>query len=46
MQDQHQIFENTLQTQFQKKIEQIKDLKERYENPKEEQMKMDRCYNK
>ena len=33
IQDQHQAFKNTLQ--FQKKIEEIKELKEKYENAKE-----------
>ena len=44
MQDQHQAFENTLQ--FQKKIEEIQELKEKYENAKERQMEMERIYNK
>ena len=44
MQDQHQTFENTLQLQYQKKIEEIKELKEKYERAKEKQMEMERIY--
>ena len=46
MQDQHQMFENTLQFQYQKKTEEIQELKEKYENAKEKQMEMERIYNK
>ena len=46
MQDQHQTFENTLQLQYQKKIEEIKELKEKYERAKEKQMEMERIYDK
>ena len=45
MQDQHQKFESTLQFQYQKKTEEIKELKEKYENAKEKQMEMERIYN-
>ena len=45
MQDQHQEFENTLQFQYQKKTEEIKELKEKYEDAKEKQMEMKRIYN-
>ena len=45
MQDQHQEFENTLQFQNQKKTEEIKELKEKYEDAKEKQMEMRRIYN-
>ena len=44
MQDQHQTFENTLQLHYQKKIEEIKELKEKYERAKEKQMEMERIY--
>ena len=44
MQDQHQTFENTLQLQYQKKIEEIKELKEKYDRAKEKQMEMERIY--
>ena len=45
MQDQHQEIENTLQFQYQKKTEEIKELKEKYEDAKEKQMEMKRIYN-
>ena len=45
MQDQHRKFESTLQFQYQKKREEIKELKEKYENSKEKQMEMERIYN-
>ena len=44
MQDQHQTFENTFQFQYQKNIEEIKELKEKYEHAKEIQMEMERIY--
>ena len=44
MQDQLQKFENTLQFHCQKKIEEIKELKEKYEHAKEKQMEMERIY--
>ena len=44
MQDQHQTFENTLKFQYQKKIEEIKEPKEKYEHAKEKQMEMERIY--
>ena len=44
MQDQHQTFENTLQLQYQKKIEEIKEIKEKYEHAKEKQMEMEKIY--
>ena len=43
MQGQHQKFENTLQFLYQKKTEEIKELK-KYENAKGKQMKMARIY--
>ena len=43
-QDQHQTFENTLQFQYQKKTEEIKELKEKYEHAKENQMEMEMIY--
>ena len=43
-QDQHQTFENTLQFQYQKNREEIKELKEKYEHAKEKQMEMERIY--
>ena len=45
MRDQQQKFESTLQSQYQKKSEEIKDLKEKYENAKERQMEMEKIYN-
>ena len=45
MQDQHQKFESTLQLQYQKKTEEIKELEEKYEYAKEKQMEMERIYN-
>ena len=45
VQDQHQKFENTLWFQYQKKAEEIKELKENYENAKEKQIEMERIYN-
>ena len=44
MKDQHQTFENTLQLQYQKKIEEIKEIKEKYEHAKEKQMQMEKIY--
>ena len=44
MQDQHQTFENTLQLQYQKKIEEIKEIKKKYEHAKEKQMEMEKIY--
>ena len=44
VQDQLQKFENTLQFHCQKKIEEIKELKEKYEHAKEKQMEMERIY--
>ena len=44
MQDQHHTFENTLQLQYQKKIEEIKEIKEKYEHAKEKQMEMEKIY--
>ena len=46
MQNQHTKFEITLQLQYQKKTEEIKELKEKYENVKENQMEIERIYNK
>ena len=43
-QDQHQTFENNFKFQYQKKIEEIKELKEKYEHAKEKQMEMERIY--
>ena len=45
MQDQHKKFESTLQLQYKKKTEEIKELKEKYTIPKEKQMEMERIYN-
>ena len=45
MQDQHKYFESILQLQYQKKTEEIKELKEKYETAKEKQMEMERIYN-
>ena len=44
MQDQHQKSESTLQFQYQK-TEEIKELKQKYENAKEKYMEMERIYN-
>lgn len=44
MQDQHEKFES-VQVQHQKKIEEIEQLKEKHENPKEKQIEMTRVYN-
>ena len=38
-------FESTLQLQYQKQKEEIKELKEKYENAREKQMKMEKIYN-
>ena len=43
-QDQHQTFENNFKFQYQKKIEEIKEVKEKYEHAKEKQMEMERIY--
>ena len=45
MQDHHKKFESTLQLGYQKKTEEIKELKEKYENAKEKQMERVRIYN-
>ena len=45
IQDQHKKFESTLHLQYQKKTEEIKELKEKYTNAKEKQMEMERIYN-
>ena len=45
VQDQHQNFESTLQTQYQKKTDEIKKLKEKYKSAKEKQMQIVRIYN-
>ena len=43
-QDQHQTFGNNFKFQYQKKIEEIKELKEKYKHAKEKQMVTERSY--